>query len=382
MLNLPVSRAVLRNLSNIPGWRTRRHLVIFESDDWGSIRTTSIEAVKRLVSRGIDFESLDARRYSYNDTLASAEDLSALFDVLSSVRDSNYHPAVFTAVSLVANPDFDAIRKSGFQQYYYEPFTETLKKYPGCEGSFVLWKQGISSGIFIPQFHGREHLNVSAWMHSLKNGHPETHAVFNERMWGYVNTFYDRREINYQEAFNIHDPQEKYFLEQVITNGLNLFEELFGYRAKLFVAPNGPFPISLEKSLAECGVLFMTQAKIQYEPLGFGRSRKVFHYIGMRNRWGQTYLTRNCFFEPGSPAKNDWIASCMNEIESAFRWNKPAIICSHRVNYIGGLNSDNRQNSLGKLKELLINIKNRWPDVEFLSSDQLGSIINHERGYN
>lgn len=366
---------ILKNLSNIPGWRTNRNIVIFESDDWGSIRTSSIEAVNRLSAKGIDFKSLDALRYSFNDSLASSEDLSALFDVLSSVKDCNNNPAVFTAVSLVANPDFDRIRKNGFRQYYYEPFTETLKRYPGCEGSFELWKQGISTGIFIPQFHGREHLNITAWMNALSTGHTETLEVFNEGMWGYVNSFYDQRKINYQEAFNIHDPLEIPFLEDVLTDGLNLFEKLFGFRAKLFVAPNGPFPNKLENSLALNGISFITQSKIQNEVLGHGKTRKVFRYLGMKNKWGQIYLTRNCFFEPGSPARTDWVGSCINEIESAFRWHKPAIISSHRVNYIGTLNINNRQKSLMQLDELLIRIKNRWPDVEFMSSDQLGSLI-------
>jgi hypothetical protein len=375
VVKLSAKALILKNLSNIPGWRTKRHLVVFESDDWGSIRTTSIEAVNRLSSKGIDFKSLDARRYSYNDTLATVNDLSALFDVLSSVKDCNNHPAVFTAVSLVANPDFDAIRKSGFLKYHYEPFTETLKRYPGCEGSFELWKQGIREGIFIPQFHGREHLNITAWMHALRHGYPETLDVFNEKMWGYVNTFYEGRKINYQEAFNIFDPQEIPYLEEVLKDGLDLFERLFGYRARLFVAPNGEFSNKLEKSLAENGIAFISQAKIQHEALGYGKTRKVLHYLGMKNKWGQIFLTRNCFFEPGSPEKKDWIGSCMNEIYSAFRWHKPAIVSSHRVNYIGSLNINNRHKGLKQLGELLLRIKNRWPEVEFMSSDQLGSLI-------
>ena len=39
---------LLRNLSNLPGWRTRRHIVVIESDDWGSIRMASHESFRRL----------------------------------------------------------------------------------------------------------------------------------------------------------------------------------------------------------------------------------------------------------------------------------------------------------------------------------------------
>jgi hypothetical protein len=370
-----IKTVVLKNLGNIPGWSTKRRLLVFESDDWGTIRSTSIEAINRLISKGIDFQSLDAERFSYNDTLATAEDLSALFDILLSVRDINSKPAVFTAISLVANPDFNAIRNSDFMQYYYEPFTETLKRYPGCENSFELWKQGIKEGIFVPQFHGREHLNIASWMAALRDGHPETIEVFNESMWGYVNRFYNERTINYQEAFNIHSPTEIALLEEVLKDGLDLFEKLFGYRASLFVPPNGPFSNKLEKSLALNGIIYISQYKIQSEPTGFGKTRRVLHYLGMKNKFDQIYITRNCVFEPSNVEITDWVGKCMRDIECAFRWHKPAIISSHRVNYIGGLNIKNRQNNLRQLKEMLESIMKRWPNVEFISSDQLGSII-------
>ncbi len=367
--------SVLRNLSNIPGWRTSRRIVVFESDDWGTIRTSNVEAVKRLEAKGIDFSSLDARRYSFNDTLASTDDLEALFEVLSSVKDKNGHPAVFSAISLVANPDFDAIRSSGFEEYHYEPFTKTLKRFPGCEESFQLWKRGINEGIFIPQFHGREHLNVTAWMLALRAGHKETLEVFNEGMWGYVNSFHDGRKVNYQEAFNIHDPNEIPCLRDILFDGLNLFEQLFGYRARLFVPPNGEVTNQLESTLARNGITCISQPKIQKEAMGFGKKKKVFHYLGQKNKWGQIAITRNCFFEPGSTEKNNWVDSCIQQIELAFRWNKPAIISTHRVNYIGGLNPLNRETGLTQLSALLSTILRKWPGVEFLSSDQLGDLI-------
>jgi hypothetical protein len=42
---------------------------------------------------------------------------------------------------------------------------------------------------------------------------------------------------------------------------------------------------------------------------------------------------------------------------------------------MGGLNEKNRDVNLKQLKELLVQIKNRWPEVEFMSSDQLGDLI-------
>ena len=38
--------------SNIPGWCTNRKIVVIESDDWGSIRMSSLEAFKKLLKAG------------------------------------------------------------------------------------------------------------------------------------------------------------------------------------------------------------------------------------------------------------------------------------------------------------------------------------------
>jgi hypothetical protein len=81
----------------------------------------------------------------------------------------------------MTNPDFLKIRDSGFTKYYYELFTETLKKYPEHSGSFDLWKQGMENRLFKPQFHGREHVNSKVWLEALqKNGSPYQ-AVFDDR---------------------------------------------------------------------------------------------------------------------------------------------------------------------------------------------------------
>ena len=85
-----------------------------------------------------------------------------------SVKDKNGNPAVFTPISIMANPDFDKIRSSNYTEYFYEPFTDTLDRIPACKNSFSLWKEGIRERLFVPEFHGREHLNVNVWLKALR----------------------------------------------------------------------------------------------------------------------------------------------------------------------------------------------------------------------
>lgn len=364
---------IIKNLSNLPGWRTTRKIVVFESDDWGSIRMPSLQTFEYLKSKGVDVSSGDSLRYNLNDTLATADDLSSLFEILNSVKDKNGNPAVFTPISLVANPDFEKIKESNFQGYFYEPFTETLKRY-NREDAFILWKEGIQKRLFVPQFHGREHLNVQVWIRALQNNDKHSLLAFEQGMWGFKNSL--KSGISYQAAFDLEQPGEIEYQKSVIAEGLGLFEKLHGYKASFFVPPNGPFNETLEQTAAENGIRFMSTSKIHREPQGNEQFKKKFHWLGQKNKYGQRYITRNAFFEPSQPGK-DWVDSCLTDISTAFKWHKPAVISSHRVNYIGVLNSANCDKGLNLLKTLLKSIAKYWPETEFMTSSDLGNLINN-----
>lgn len=365
-------KSLVRNLSNVPGWSTKRKLVVIESDDWGSIRMPSLAALERLKKKGIDLESEDSFRYNNNDTLAGVKDFDMLFEVLSRHKDIHGRPAVFTAVSVVANPDFERIKQSDFTNYYFETFDKTLERY-GYPEAFNCWKVGIDNKLFIPQFHAREHLNVPFWMRALKNNDVEARAAFEEGLWGFNNKHL--YGCYFQSAFDLEYYDDVHQQAETIKSGLEIFEQLFGYRATFFVPPNGPFNNELEKVAAESGIKYMSASKVQKEPLGEGKTRRRLHYIGQKNKYQQTYLTRNCIFEPGSGQKINWVDACLNDIEIAFKWNKPAVISSHRVNYIGQLNPKNREMSLRSLDALLNGILKKWPETEFITSNQLGDLV-------
>ena len=84
---------------------------------------------------------------------------------------------------------------------------------------------------------------------------------------------------------------------------------------------------------------------------------------------------RNVVFEPTSAMQSDWVSYTLGQIDKAFSWNRPAIVSSHRANFSGYLDPDNRETGLSALRELLARITSRWPDVEFLSSSQLYNLI-------
>lgn len=362
-------------VSNLFGWRTNRKLIVIESDDWGSVYMSDKRALEEMKAKGIPLHS----HYLKNDTLESNEDMEMLMDVLRKHKDASGRYVVMTGVNVVANPDFEKIKANGFKKYEYELFTETAKRYPQSDRIHSLWKQGIEERLLVPVFHGREHLNVQRWMKLLQEGNETLRIAFEYS----VSTL--PREINGEEltdlraAFDIDTQNDLKYLEKVIDTGLDEFESLFGYKSTFFIPTNGPFNNNLEELLSKKGVKYIGTGKIQHEPLGEGKYKKHFRYLGKKNRLGQMYLTRNCFFEPISeefPKERDWVASCLKEIEIAFNCHKPATISSHRVNYMGTINPENRAEGLKKLDQLLGAIIKKWPDVEFITSMELGDIIN------
>ena len=365
------------NLINIPGWKTKRKIVVIESDDWGCIRMSNLENYNLLLKKGYP---VDKSPYNKYDSLESNLDLEALFNVLRTVRGIDGKTAKFTINNIVANPNFEKIRKANFQEYFWEPFTTTLNRYPEHDQVMLLYNQGISEGLVKPQFHGREHLNVLRWMNALKNSDVAVLEAFNINIFspciaqktGYINEFMDA--LDYDSKTTLIDQKK------ILSDGLDLFQNIWGFTSKSFIAPCYIWDSRLEFILAEKGVKYIQGLINQLNPVdgeGFQYNKK-YHYQGQKNKLGQLYLIRNVFFEPTIFPNFFWEEDCINRIDIAFKWNKPAVISSHRLNYIGFLNPENRENNLKRLKFLLETIVRKWPDVQFLSSDELGDLMCNE----
>lgn len=368
---------IISNLSQIGGFQTFRHIVVIESDDWGSIRMPSREVRDSLKLEGLN---IDNCKFSTYDTLASSHDLENLFDVLTSTKDVNGKHAVMTADSVVANPNFEKILESGFKVYYWEPFTETLKRYPQShQKSFDLWKAGIDSGVFKPQLHGREHLNIIRWMNALQNNDKITRMAFDQGHFGLSKLVTDKLKVRYMDAFGNTSEITETEEMNIIRDATSLFEQLFGYKSKSFIAPCYIWRKSLEKTLSDCGVEYLQGLVLQQIPVNDNppKVKTKYHYLGQKNEYGQTYLIRNAFFEPYKDNSTDkCVNECLNRIKIAFRWHKPAVISSHRINFIGTIDTSFRDRNLFLFNQLLNKITKLWPDVEFMSSDQLGDFIN------
>lgn len=357
---------------NFLGWKTNRKLLLIQSDDWGSVRISSKYVYNKLINCS-DIILDDA--YSKYDTIESPDDISVLLDLFSSVRDINNNNVKFTMNFVMGNPDFEKIRNNDYSFYEFETYRDTLIRY-NREKSWDLLQEGIEYGILHPQFHGKEHINVYFWMQKLKEDHPGVRMACNYGVCSAGFKHLGNLKNNFQVAWEYYDQDHFNYIEKSIFQGLVLFKEYFNKDSRSVIAPSYTWSDKIEDVLYKNNVDCFQGHHLRkiHVSDSTDKYKTRFIYTGKRNHNKQLYLVRNAFFEPSHSAK--WSGdNCLNKISIAFQHKKPAIISAHRVNFIGGLDVDNRNRNIKEFESMLRTIIKKWPDVEFLSTEDLIYLI-------
>lgn len=357
-------------LFNLPGWHTKRKLVVFESDDWGSIRIPNRSEYNYFENLGFP---MSESPYCL-DSLESNVDITSLLEVLGSFKSNSGVKPIFTINNIVANPDFIRIRENNFEEYFYEPFTRTYERYPDHDKSYKYLEQGIHDDLLIPQLHGREHINTEKWLRLLKEENTQMLDFFDRFMYGLPDSVLNEDKFLLQRVFSNSKAESKNHCD-ILSDAVMLFQKIWGYAPNSFIAPNYFWDEVIESYLVKNDIKYLQGQRAQFMAKSNGTYKAKYHFTGQRSKSGLLYLVRNCYFEPSFSYKKDWVSSCMKEILRSFQLHKPAIIGTHRVNYIGGIDEKNRQHGLKELSALIKEIIRNWPEVEFISSDQLGDII-------
>ena len=367
---------VRAHLINYKGWSTKRKIVVFESDDWGAIRLPDITKIEEYRKRYPQTNN----PYLKYDSLASEDDLNVLFSLISDCKDNFGNHPKLTFNTVVANPDFKKIKESGFKQYYYEPFTETLKRFSNHSQSFNLWKNAIDEKLMYPQFHGREHVNVPLWLEELRNGNQELLDAFDLGTWSVPEN--KSSIINLQASLDWIDERPKEYQEGYINEGLSLFEKIFGFKSITMIPNNFILGEQLHEVLKNNGIKVIQGMKYQKLPFGEDNNQKrriVGRFIGSENEQHIKYFVRNGQYEPTQMSANyDSVDGCLKEISNAFFWNKPAIINTHRLNYVGVYDQKTKDENIKNFRVLVKSIIKKWPNVEFMDSAELANLMLEE----
>jgi len=362
-----------KSFVNFRGWTTPRKLFLIESDDWGSIRMPNKKVYNHLLSLGLP---VDSSRYSKFDTLEFHTDLERLFETLHKVKDQNGNAACFTANYLVANPDFEKIKNNDFKKYYYEDIFQTYDRYGKVEKIKNHIITGIKDNIFYPQFHGREHIHPLRWMFAVNNCPIERICFDNYAIPGVPLDCSTNTTKKYLASFDYYDQIEKKFNEEALVDGLKIFEQIFGFQSRTFIAPQSVRGLHLDSILYNHGVLYHQNGQQLLPSMEDNNNAVINKYWGYKNDFGMLYWRRNVTFEPSKNPNFDSVSLALNEIKNAFFFGKPAVLNSHRVNFIGSISEKNQIDSLQKLEQLLTKVVQIWPEVEFVNSQQLGEYMS------
>ncbi|WP_027124321.1 hypothetical protein [Gelidibacter mesophilus] len=362
-----------KNIINFKGKSISKKLIVIESDDWGSIRIPNREVSEALIEKGLlnkndPFDTVDC--------LENAEDFRALFEVLGNFKDHLGHSPILTANMVMANPDFDAIKENNFKEYKYELFTDTYNKTPKSSEAFEILQHGIQERLITPQFHAREHLNVSLWMRYLQEQDRDFHYAFERDCFSIKDASPSNRRNNIMATYDYYSQEDLKVIEQSIREGLELFETIFNKKSETTICPCYVWDDPIETIFNEVGINNFQGSKYQNIPVAHtNHFNRQLRYMGQKDD-ANTYFIRNCLFEPALNQKIDWVDKCLESVKVAFFWNKPAVIGTHRINFVGGIDPSNRANNLEQLHLLLSRILKKWPEAEFIASNELTTYYN------
>jgi len=351
--------------------KVNKKIIVIESDDWGSERIPNSEVREELATLGIDMESNPHSKY---DSLERFEDLLELEHVLDYFANEYNKKIKITANFITANPYFERIKESKYQEYFFEPFNLTYFNRDKNQDVLNQIKKMINKNYFQPQFHGREHINVNFWLEELKNGNQDFLNAFKRNCYAIDSNKMSKNRKNLMAALEYENDDQKRFVEESISAGHQIFKDVFGFNSTTFIAPRYVWNDQINDRLLREGITHL-QTVMYQQSFKNKQYETVFHYTGQKNRkCDLKYLVRNVYFEP-SYGKIDWVKNAMDKIDLAFKFKTPAIISMHRINFVGGIDQNARGNHLNQFKTLLESIITRYPEVEFLSSDELAQLI-------
>lgn len=354
------------------GYQTDRHIVVFESDDWGAIRVPNKDSLDQFKEA---FPQRKLDHYQSFDGLERLSDVEGLSGVLrrSSELFSLSEP-VFTLNFATANPRFDRCSPGDMAHacYEFESIDETYRAYGEGDSVLSYINRGREETALHPQLHGREHLNATAWLAACEVD-PAVEFARSLRMVGVDDAFYC--DIDALNTNNVLVGNEGYLRDAVA-----LFDRIFGFAPKSFIPPCYVADRDSERALSCLGVETIQSSPLRNIPKKDGTYSKRISVFGRLGSKGLCRLVRNVQFEPARYYYNDeqaevCITQALNGFKAAFDRNQPAVVCTHRVNFCSRVEEAHCEYSLDALGELLYRLSLMYPDCEFMTSDQLGSLI-------
>jgi len=346
--------------------------VVFESDDWGACEVAKSPEDAAVIERA--WNAHFDRSRTVTTTLETPQDLDRLYSVLASFSGHDGQPAVFTAFACVGNPDFDAIRASGFDEYRDIAIDEGVPA--GWERGDIAgaWRAGIARGVFAPQYHANlHHVSPTLWLRRLRAPGPAGDLA---RLSFDLAVYAQGEHLPEFECMNVREQHE---WNRV---GIERFTRAVGYSPAAAITSDAYPETETIWALLGIRIVCLKSCRVNSGQVVVYASKPWNNQdpsvpIGAHNsRRDVIYLTRNVFFEcAGRPEQS--AAPVFDVIRTRWSEGEPAMISTHRANYVS-LDSQRAEAGLQQLDSLLSMLSERT-DARFLTSTEVGDL--YRRGW-
>jgi hypothetical protein len=222
-----------------------------------------------------------------------------------------------------------------------------------------------------PQFHGREHLNIEVLERKLRACEKELLVNLENCSLAALSQEPSMPGVGFTHAFGVWDRSEVGRHRDIIVDGLRLFQQTFGFASTTFTPPAQKIHPDLYPLLDSLGIQGIFKPRWCSRRIDRHDHVTEVNLFERKKRYRHLSLVRNVVFEPTDTNSKCSVQIAIDQVAAAFHWRRPAVISSHRVNFCGHISEENRVCGLRALKSLLKEIVRRWPDVQFISADQL-----------
>jgi hypothetical protein len=162
--------------------------------------------------------------------------------------------------------------------------------------------------------------------------------------------------------------------QRFISEGKEIFYNAFGYYPHTAIAPHYLWDENTEIALYNEGIRYVQG--LPYHQARFPHNMH-YHFLGEKNR-NVVYLIRliNLEFQGGRNPQWDYIHA-FEEIATAWKYGLPAIVSTHRLNYVGSIDPNMHSSGIRQLDCLLKNLENDFGDeVVYLSDFELAQLLD------
>jgi hypothetical protein len=314
-----------------------RPVVIVESDDWGPGPESDGTMLQRIAKE------------------------------LTEIRDCDGRPAVMTLGVVLGRPDGAAILATECRNYHRNTLDEA--RYTRIVQAM---RNGCAAGVFALQRHGLEH----CWPDSLLARAREDVEL---RRWladpdARSEALPSALQSRWVDTATLPStPLAMTDVDAAVKEEGDAFQRIFGQRPIVAVPNTFVWSDVVERAWAADGVQCVVTCGRHFEGRGAAgelmpATRRIFN--GDRGQGDIHYVVRDVYFEPirGHRAEQVWQA-----VAERTALGRPALIETHRESFVEPASAEA---ALAQLGRALGGVRERHPDVCFVSTEQLAGILH------